>query len=252
MHKRVVYETHSNAELDACARGRRVGVLLPASPDDLSAVGRTFWAAASGDSPEVTMSPMETHIDLRGEFAQGPDSQDVLAGGYADVTHRGIPALASLLDHVRFRFDESWAAYYRSVADDPGVKRQLLHDSRTTVGWDVPFLLAFILLLNAKDATRQVPVSRAAINHKRLAQGRPALLDHIEVNASLDALATGNPAGDISGRQSPRLHHVRGHLVRREQRVFWRSPHLRGSGCRGMVRSRTVCLSFARNDAARV
>jgi hypothetical protein len=48
------------------------------------------------------------------------------------------------------------------------------------------------------------------------------------------------------GRQSPRLHHVRGHLVRRDHRVFWRIPHLRGSGFRGAVRSRTVCLSFGR------
>jgi hypothetical protein len=42
---------------------------------------------------------------------------------------------------------------------------------------------------------------------------------------------------------------VRGHLVRREDRVFWRVPHLRGSAARGMVRSRTVCLSIAQPRA---
>ena len=49
-----------------------------------------------------------------------------------------------------------------------------------------------------------------------------------------------------AGRRSPRLHHVRGHLVRRDSQVFWRLPHLRGNASRGVVRSRTVCLSFAR------
>jgi hypothetical protein len=89
-----------------------------------------------------------------------------------------------------------------------------------------------------------MPVSRSAINRKRLANGRAPLLDHIEVNASLDAVSTGEATGEGSGRLSPRLHHVRGYLVRRENRVFWRVPHLRGSGARGAVRSRTVCLAF--------
>ena len=108
-------------------------------------------------------------------------------------------------------------------------------------------LLGFFLLLSAKDATRSLPVSRTAINRKRLAHGRPPLLDHIEVRASLDAVGESDANGaELIGRQSPRLHHVRGHLVRRDNRVFWRTPHLRGSAARGIVRSRTVCLSFAR------
>jgi hypothetical protein len=38
------------------------------------------------------------------------------------------------------------------------------------------------------------------------------------------------------------LHHVRGHIVRRGNKVFWRSPHLRGDARLGVVRSRTVQL----------
>jgi len=91
-----------------------------------------------------------------------------------------------------------------------------------------------------------MPVSRAAINRKRLANGRGPLLDHVESERVARAVSTAEHSDDGSGRQSPRLHHVRGHLVRREQRVFWRVPHLRGSGTRGAVRTRTVCLSFAR------
>ncbi len=93
-------------------------------------------------------------------------------------------------------------------------------------------------------------MSRAAINRKRRAHGRPTLLDHIEVRASLDSIQQSEPGGsEPTGRQSPRLHHVRGHLVRRDNHIFWRVPHLRGSAARGMVRSRTIHLSFARPRA---
>jgi hypothetical protein len=247
VHKRVIHETRSVADFDAAAMGRRVGILLQASVNGLTAVGRTFWSDAGGDEcAEVTLSPLETHIDLRGVFADAAHAHDVLAGGFLDVTHGGNSATASLLEHVKFRFDESWADYYREAACDPDFKRRLIIDSIDSIAWDAPFLIAFLLLLSAKDATRLMPVSRAAINRKRLANGRAPLLDHVEVNASLDAVATAESTGDPSGRQSPRLHHVRGHLVRREQRVFWRVPHLRGSAALGTVRSRTVCLTFAR------
>jgi hypothetical protein len=247
VHKRVIQETHPAAEFDSAATGRKVGILLRASTNGLTAVGRTFWADAAGDEhAALTLSPLETHFDLRGEFADAKDTQDALSGGFVDATHGGNAATASLLDYVRFRFEDSWAGYYREAAADADFKRRLINDSINSIAWDAPFVLAFLLLLSAKDATRQAPVSRAAINRKRLASGRAPLLDHVEVNASLDAVSIVESTGDGSGRQSPRLHHVRGHLVRREQRVFWRVPHLRGSGCRGAVRSRTVCLSFAR------
>jgi hypothetical protein len=246
VHKRVIHETQSAASFDAAAIGRKVGILLQASANGLSAVGRSFWADAGGDeSAEVTLSPLETHIDLRGEFADAARAH-VLSGGFVDATHGGNPATASLLGHVKFRFDESWADYYREAACNADFKRRLINDSINSVAWDAPFLIAFLLLLSAKDATRLIPVSRAALNRKRAANGRAPLLDHVEVNASLDAVSTAETAGDFSGRQSPRLHHVRGHLVRREHRVFWRVPHLRGSAAQGTVRSRTVCLAFAR------
>jgi hypothetical protein len=253
VHRRVIHETRSSAEFDSAAAGRKVGIMLRASADGLTAVGRTFWAdaaavehAAGDERAEVTLSPLETHFDLRGEFADSKGANDVLSGGFLDATHGGNAATASLLDQVRFRFEESWAAYYRDAADDADFKRRLITDSIISIAWDAPLVLAFLLLLSAKDATRLMPVSRAAINRKRLANGRAPLLDHVEVNASLDAVSTAESAVDGSGRQSPRLHHVRGHLVRRENRVFWRVPHLRGSGTRGSVRSRTVCLAFTR------
>lgn len=250
VYKQVIRETHLANEIDAAAAGRRVGVLLRSAADGLGAIGRTFWVdEADNDSSAVTLSPLETHIDLRGEFAGAVSISDLWSGGFGRVTDRSDAAMASLLDHVRFRFDDTWAAYYRAAASTPESKRRVVHGSLAAIARDAPFLLAFVLLLTAKDATRSIPVSRAAINRKRVAHGRAPLLDHVEVHASLDALDHAEPNGlDMVGRQSPRLHHVRGHLVRRDQRVFWRVPHLRGSACRGMIRSRTVCLSFARRQ----
>jgi hypothetical protein len=246
VHKRVIHETQSAANPDLATSGRKVGILLRASPNGFAAIGRTFWTDATSDeSAEVTVSPLETHFDLRGEFEQA-HGMDPLSGAFVDATHSRNFATATLLGHVRFRFDESWADYYRPAAEHAQFLQRLITESVNSIAWDAPLILAFLLLLSAKDATRMAPVSRAAINRKRLANGRSPLLDHIEVNASLDALAANEPSGESSGRQSPRLHHVRGHLVRRDDRVFWRVPHLRGSGTRGAVRSRTVCLSFAR------
>ena len=246
-HMRAIHETQSITDFDAAAMGRRVGILLQASANGLTAVGRTFWSDAGADeSNDVTLSPLETHIDLRGQFPDVAHRHDVFSGGFLDAAYGGNSATTALLDHVRFRFDESWAGYYREAAHNADFKRRLIIDSIDSIAWDAPFLFAFLLLLSAKDATRSIAVSRAAINRKRLANGRAPLLDHIEVNASLDAVSSDESPGDLSGRQSPRLHHVRGHLVRREQRVFWRVPHLRGSASLGTVRSRTVCLTFSR------
>jgi hypothetical protein len=247
VHKRVIHDTRAATQFDSTSTGRKVGILLSASANGLTAVGRTFWAdAAEAEHAIVTLSPLETHFDLRGEFAGAKHSLDILSGGFLDATDSGNAATASLLDHVRFRFEDSWAAYYREAAADAAFKGRLVNDSINSIAWDAPLALAFLLLLSAKDATRLLPVSRAAINRKRQANGRAPLLDHIEVNASLDAVSASESAGELTGRQSPRLHHVRGHLVRRENRVFWRVPHLRGSASRGTVRSRTVCLAFTR------
>jgi hypothetical protein len=250
IHKRVMSETRSIPAFDAASCGRRVGVLLESSTDGYAAVLHTFWADAGDGAEEPTLSPVETHLDLRGELPPASNIPGVLTGEFAGVDHDADSAMNDLMDHVRFRFDGRWAAYYRAAAANPKEQRELVLASLGAVARDAPLIFAFLLLLCAKDATRSIPVSRAALNRKRMAHGHGPLLDHVEVRASLDAVQTPSPGDpDASARLSPRLHHVRGHLVRRDDRVFWRVPHLRGSAARGMLRSRTVCLSFARQPA---
>jgi hypothetical protein len=241
VHKRVIYETQWAADYDSASIGRRVGALLEGSPDGYRAVMRIFWADSANDETEVTLSPLETHIDLRGGLSATSDIR---------IDQPDDPAMSCLLGHMRFRFDDAWAAYYQAAATNSRTQHEVVHASLSAVARDPPLILAFLLLLSAKDATRSIPVSRAVINRKREIHGHPPLLDHIEVRASLNAVQETDSGGfEAAGRQSPRLHHVRGHLVRRDNRVFWRVPHLRGSAARGILRSRTVCLSFAQPRA---
>ncbi len=253
VHQSVIHETGSATDYDPGSLGRSVGVFLQGTSDGLGAVARTFWSHAGVNESEVTISPIETHIDLRGQFAEAVDIQGMLWGGLAAISDPRDHAMSTLLEFVRFRFDDAWAAYYRAAASDPETRRQIVRATLAAVARDPPLLLAFFLLLSANNATRSIPISRSVINRKRRALGRASLLDHIEVHASLDAHPTASdhvPLGTL--RRPPRLHHVRGHLVRRDNRIFWRTQHLRGSASHGIVRSRTVCLSFARprTDAA--
>ncbi len=244
IHQQVICQCDIVAQGDANAEGRQVGVLLQAQPGGRSAMARTFWNVPGAES-EVLMSPLETYISLDERFEPCVNAEKMLLGEYASV-HCRDPGVADLLERVRFRFDDKWSRYYRETAVNADSRERVVRKSLAAVAHDIPLLLAFFLLLNAKGATRPVPVHRDQLNRKRSGKNRPPLLDHIEVHATLPAHSFGsNDEGGSITRRPPRLHHVRGHLVRRDNRVFWRTPHLRGSARQGVVRSRTVCLSFS-------
>lgn len=131
VHQQVIYETGTVTEYDAAASGRRVGVLLQGSADGHHSIARTFWVdAAADESAEVVLSPLETHIDLRGGHSPAADPSGVLAGGFVALKDTTDAAMTSLLDHVKFRFDEPWAAYYRAAAANPEAQRHVVHGSR--------------------------------------------------------------------------------------------------------------------------
>jgi hypothetical protein len=248
VHQQVIHDCGVVAQPDPAAPGRRAGLLLRATPNGRSGIARTFWSASTPDGEcEAQMSPLEAFIDLDDRFESAMDADAMLRGQYASVTHEGDAAVAELLERVRFRFDQRWLQYYAAAAPDLAARESLARASLAAVAQDIPLMFAFFLLLNASGATRRIPVARGILNRKRLERARAPLLDHVEVHSSLPAFCAGQARDATDGsRRSPRLHHVRGHLVRREDRVFWRTSHLRGSTLQGIVRSRTVCLSFAR------
>jgi hypothetical protein len=81
--------------------------------------------------------------------------------------------------------------------------------------------------------------------------GKPALLDQMEVHSPIMPEYQFEHAQASAGfRRRSRLHHVRGHLVRRGAKLFWRVPHLRGSAAAGFIRARTVTWEFEPTHAA--
>ncbi|MBV8805367.1 MAG: hypothetical protein JO042_09975 [Sinobacteraceae bacterium] len=155
-------------------------------------------------------------------------------------------ALDELLSHVCFRLDPAWANYYRAADLTKGEQTLILHEVLGTTAFDMPMILALFLLFAAKDGLQRRAADLERLNHARCRSRKHPLLEHIEVRAPI-AVSYQCPASlatNTNRRRGPRLHHVRGHIARRGDKVFWRLPHLRGSARLGVVRSRTVQLSF--------
>jgi hypothetical protein len=224
------------------ATAKRSGALVRSASNCRSGTIRKFWSTRD---ERVLLSPMITLFDLD-ESLRAP-SPPVTPGwhGTAHLYMREEPAIDDILEHLRFQLDERWAQYYQERCLNPALKEQVLRANLGHCSFDAPMILAFTLLLGARDLLPRRTIDHAPLNRARNKAGKSPLLEHIEVTAPIDQpwLQAQAPTG-TSGRVSPRLHHVRGHLVRRDNTIFWRSPHLRGSGRLGQIRTRTVEISY--------
>ncbi len=227
---------------------RRGGALVTASPDCRSGSIRTFWGAPD---ERAYLSPVITRFDLD-RIPEGSTCGDVVTRwGEAVLRMDGEPAIEELLEHLRFSFDEEWARYYHRRVHSADVRAQVLRTNIGCCAFDGPMLMAFFLLLGSRNLLPCQVVRHEQLNRARFKAGKPALLEHVEVHAPLDRAPSGVRAQSTgSFRASPRMHHVRGHIVRRGAAVFWRCPHLRGSARLGQVRSRTVLLTFGQSSSA--
>jgi hypothetical protein len=222
---------------------RRSGVLIDADPLGRTGTLRTFW---STPAEQVYTAAVLTDFDLNSSVRPALDVEAVFRGAAFGVVMPVEAALDELLSHVCFRLDPAWADYYRAAALPSNQKFLVLQEVLGTMAFDMPMILALFLLFTAKDALQRRPADLERLNHARRRSGKHPLLEHIEVRAPI---ASPHPtpaprANSASRRRGPRLHHVRGHIARRGDRVFWRLPHLRGSARFGVVQSRTVQLSF--------
>jgi hypothetical protein len=247
-------------EWDDCARGTiladpdvmpeksirnvRAGALISADRSGRCALLRTFW---SDEIDGPCLAPIETHLKLDGGWSAHEHELDVFDGGLTRVIMPGNDGLNALLECIRFRFDPQWAEYYRQVAASDADRTAVLRSSLATVARDMPLILAFSLLLGTRNGLEARRVGWARLNRSRVRKRRPPLLDHLEVSCPLVPAARGLEDSNSKSaglRRRPRLHYVRGHLVRRENEVFWRMPHVRGRSSIGRIASRTVTLSF--------
>jgi hypothetical protein len=231
------YGFSANHHNDA-RRGRR-GALLRASPDGRRGTVRTFWT--NEVDGEALASSVEAYFDLDTQANEDPEPPDGAVRSpmrVVDQTHDGEDILSRCF---RFRYERSWQDYYDRAALPMAERTALDHHALGTIAIMIPVILAFLLLLGTRSALRRQTESFDRPNRARAKMGKPPLLEHIEVSCPMMApYYDGTPDGTGTPRRSPRLHHVRGHLVRRGNQLFWRVPHVRGSARAGTVRARTV------------
>ncbi len=188
------------------------------------------------ENSEATLSPVTIEFDLDdAAFSVTPDPKALT---YDAKIVEGVD-LSELLACVRFRFDPSWRDYYSAYSKTKAAAKAVFDQAVSITVGDFPFIAAFCLVLSARGALRYDPSALKRLNAARKRRGGAALLEHVAV--SLDLGERDSPPGaGASFRNSPRLHHVCGHLVRRGDSLHWRRPHLRGNPRSGTIASRTV------------
>jgi hypothetical protein len=222
--------------------GSKAGVHLQASREGRTATLSSLWSL--GD--EALASPVEAKLDFSNRPFRDLSAADPFRGGWIAVTD-AAPELDQVLGYARFRFEASWARYYRDSLSTNAQRASVIRKSLGGVALSIPLVIAFLLLLASGTAIASRHINRDSLNKKRLRSGKPPLLNHVEASLGLTThipSATVSTERDSQQRHSPRHHHVRGHLVRRQNTVFWRRPHSRGNIVSGAVLSRTVTLRF--------
>ena len=226
-----------------CYSVRRTGVLIAADSAGRAGTVRTFW---STQNEQVYSAALLTEFDLDGVVRPALDVGAVFSGAAFGVEIPVEAPLDELLSHVCFRLDPAWANYYRAADLTECQQLLVLREVLGTMAFDMPMIMALFLLFAAKDGLQRRTADLERLNRVRHRSGKRALLEHIEVRApvAVPYQCPVSVAADVNRRRGPRLHHVRGHIARRGDKVFWRLPHLRGSARFGVVRSRTVQLSL--------
>jgi hypothetical protein len=220
----------------------RAGALVQSDASGRSGTIRTFWSTTDD---RTFAAAMVADFDLNVPIRRSQTIAAVFDGESAGVCLPEEPAIDALLSHIRFRFDPAWAHYYRSANLSNHQQSVVLHAALGSMAFDVPMLFALWLLMAATDGVQRTVVNLDRLNRVRRLAGKSELLEHVEVRTSIQAQHHGNRSdGDAGTRIGRRLHHVRGHLARRGYKIFWRSPHLRGNARLGVIRSRTVELTF--------
>jgi hypothetical protein len=242
--------------VDSARSGRR-GVFVQSTLQGRRGSLRTFWA--NGESElNVLASSMEAYFDFDTPEGEDPAVFGRQQGSAICVADDASGRAGILRRCFRFRFERSWQYYYERARLTPAQATALAHHTLGTIAIDIPVLLAFFLLLATRPGLPRRPLMLERLNKTRANSGKAALLEQTEVFAPLlPEYQSGSGNGPTASGRSRRLHHVRGHLVRRGSKLFWRVPHLRGSARAGCIRPRTVtwmlepAISASRVDAAR-
>jgi len=220
--------------------GGRRGALIHSCATGRRGLIRSFWATGNTDL-DLLASSMEAYFDFDTPEGEAPAAPDVSNRPSISVVDHGAGEADILRRCFRFRYERSWAEYYQNAALSAGQREAVARHALGTIAIEIPVMLTFLLLLSTRPGLPRRPLMLERLNRARSRSGKAPLLAHMEVFAPLiPEYRSAVGAGSGLERRPPRLHHVRGHLVRRGSQLFWRVPHLRGSSRAGVVRTRTV------------
>ena len=202
------------------APGQEAGILVEAAADGRSGSLRLFWTGDAG----VEVAQGEVLFDLDQPLAMHPRD------GRRRFPLSGLPAeLDFLQPHLALVFDEYWEDYFKASPLGALALSQAAAQCGANLCSDVIQALAFFALLGARVPLAEKPVERGRLNKARAKAGKPILLDHVQLTIGRPQPAhSAEHSWQDGSRRHPRLHSVRGHLVRRRDQIFWRAPHMRG------------------------
>jgi hypothetical protein len=227
-------ECFTEREEGAAGPNTRVGYLVRSGASGRAGVITPFTETSNGLTQQL---PCQICFDL--------DATIVREKGMYALRHPHIGHIADLLKHCVLVPDQDRLAAMHVRA---GVSATPLGALAEGTWFALPLLFAFVALLNSPQVVETRPSDLERLNRARTRRGRAPLLDHVEVRLALGDSARGGSAG-ADARVSPRLHFVRGHVVRRSGKTFWRQPHLRGDSQKSLV-FRTVRVTAGRSVRA--
>jgi hypothetical protein len=219
---------------------QRIGLLV--SSDKMGRKGNIQVCWDRFDENTADLSPFVVEFDFDDSTFSQPGN--LTADGSVGVDVTGDSALEPLFKYVRFNLRPEWYRYYINRAQSDIHYRQVLREAVLPLVEDVPLFATFCLLLMSQTAVAQRRTCLTRLNQARAKRGNAPLLDHIELSMNLgEAVSMDAQKGHTENlRSAPRLHFVRGHLVRRGETIFWRTSHMRGRPALGSIRSRTLSL----------
>lgn len=228
-------KTEVSARSEAVTSGAtcKMGVLVISDPGGRSGSMQVVWEGNTG-IPEP--SPARLIFDLDNKPSA---SSTRLLYAIANDEHKLTP----LMRHVALEIQPDWLKYYQSGGSSN--MRDIYSQLGAAVIYDAPFVLGFCLLIAARSQLIFQASDLVRLNLLRAKQSKPLLLEHVEVGAWMHRIepnATTNVSTDT--RVGARLHHVRGHFVRRANKIFWRSPHLRGEPLLGTMPKQVKRISL--------
>jgi hypothetical protein len=227
---------------EPASSGRR-GVFIRSTPQGRRGLMRTFWAAGESEL-NVLASSMEAYFDFDTREGEDPKVFDRQQQSSICVSDKTVGDADILRRCFRFRFERSWRNYYERAHLTSVQATAISHHALGTIAIDIPVLLAFFLLLTTRPSLPRRPLMTERLNMARAKCGKTALLEQVEVCAPLLPGYKSDFSRGSGASRPRRLHHVRGHLVRRGSKLFWRVPHLRGNARAGSIRTRTVTWQF--------